>query len=51
MKERLSTKDWNSPHSPANLLKELKSLYELSQVNLRNLVVSYSFNSGYRFDI
>lgn len=50
MKDRLSTKDWNSPHSPANLLKELKSLYEITQVNLRNLVVSYSFNSGSNFD-
>jgi hypothetical protein len=50
MKERLSLKDWNSPHSPANLLKELKSLYEMAEINLRNLVVSYSFNSGYDFD-
>jgi hypothetical protein len=50
MKERLSTKDWNSPHSPANLLKELQSLYDRTERNLRNLVVSYSFNSGYNFD-
>jgi len=50
MKERLSLKDWNSSHSPANLLKELRILYEMAQTNLRNLVVSYSFNSGYNFD-
>lgn len=50
MKERLSTKDWNSPHSPATLLKELQSLYDMTERNLRNLVVSYSFNDGHNFD-
>ena len=49
LKDRLSLRDWNSPHSPANLLKELKSLYEMAEVNLRNLKVSYSFNDGHNF--
>jgi hypothetical protein len=50
LKERLSTTDWNSPHSPATLLKELKELYAMAENNLRNLVISYSFNGGHKFD-
>jgi hypothetical protein len=50
LKERLSLKDWNSPHSPASLLKELLNLQDMAERKLRDLRVSYSFNDGYRFD-
>ena len=44
MKERLSSKDWNSPHSPANLLDKLLLLRKQSLKEIKTLTVSYTFN-------
>ena len=44
LKERLTTKDFNSLHSPANLLDKLMILRKSSLIEIRNLTVDYSFN-------
>jgi hypothetical protein len=48
-KNRLNTKDFQA-FSSANLLDKLVLLREEAGKTLRNLVVSYSFNSGSNFD-
>lgn len=45
MRERLTSKDFHSLHSPANLLEKLMLLRKESLKLYRDLVVSYSFNS------
>lgn len=41
---RLSTRDY-SEYSPANLLKEIRSTYELADKNARNLITAYTYYS------
>lgn len=48
-KNRLNTKDFQA-FSSANLLDKLILLRDEAERTLRNLVVSYSFDSGYNFD-
>jgi len=48
-KNRLNTKDFQA-FSSANLLDKLMLLRDEAAKTLRNLVVSYSFNSGSNFD-
>jgi len=47
LKNRLTTKDFNM-FSPANLLKELGELRKNSLIEMRNLIVSYSFDSDFK---
>jgi hypothetical protein len=48
-KNRLNTKDFQA-FSSANLLDKLIILRNEAEKTLRNLVVSYSFDSGHKFD-
>jgi hypothetical protein len=48
-KNRLNTKDFQA-FSSANLLDKLTVLRNEAERTLRNLVVSYSYNDGYRVD-
>lgn len=48
LKERLSTKDWNSPHSPANLLDKLLVLRNQSIKEISRLTIAYSFGDDFK---
>jgi hypothetical protein len=48
-KNRLNTKDFQA-FSSANLLDKLILLRDEAERTLRNMIVSYSFDSGYNFD-
>jgi len=47
MRERLTTRDFHSLHSPSNLIQKLMELRRISHIELRNLLVSYSFESTF----
>jgi GTPase involved in cell partitioning and DNA repair len=44
LRDKLTTKDYNSSHSTANLIEKLTMLKNETEKNLKNLVVDYSFN-------
>lgn len=48
-KNHLTTKDFNS-FSAANLIDKLNELYSMAEDKLQRLIVSYSYNSGFRVD-
>jgi GTPase involved in cell partitioning and DNA repair len=45
LRDKLTTKDYNSSHSTGNLIDKLSLLVENARKNLTNMTVSYSFNS------
>ena len=50
LRDKLGTKDYHNPHSPANLLDKLIELKKDSEREFRNRLISYTFNGFEGFD-
>jgi hypothetical protein len=50
LKEIISSKDWNQPHSPANLLEKLEMLNNVAMKKIKQMTISYSYNDWTGFN-
>lgn len=45
MRDVIMSKDFTQPHSPANLIKELRLLREMAEINMRRRIVDYTYET------
>lgn len=45
MRDKIMSKDFSQPHSPANLIKELRLLKQEAEIDVRNRIVDYTYET------